>query len=61
MTSRQKEGWTYLPPLQVLDEVVREIEDIQFERRFPNRSEALREIIKQGIAAMKAQEKAPKP
>lgn len=42
----------------VVDEdSLKEIEDYRFEKRFPNRSKAINDLIKKGLEAVKQEEK----
>lgn len=59
MVTRQKPGWTQIPPFLVTNEMAKDIEDVHYEGRYPNRTEALRAIISAGVEALKAKEKTP--
>lgn len=59
MATRQKEGWTQLPPFLIPNDLLKRIEDIQFEQRFPNRTEALRAILEAGVVRLREGGKAP--
>ena len=41
-------------------ESLKEIEDYRFEKRFPNRSKAINDLIKKGLEAVKQEEKQEK-
>ena len=53
MATRQKDGWTQIPPFMVVDELAKAIEDVHFTLRFPNRTEALRAILEAGVKVLK--------
>ena len=38
------------------EEALKEIEDYRFEKRFPNRSKAINDLIKKGLEAVKQKE-----
>ena len=38
------------------EEALKEIEDYRFEKRFPNRSKAINDLIKKGLEAVKQEE-----
>ncbi len=45
----------------VVDEAsLKEIEDYRFEKRFPNRSKAINDLIKKGLEAVKQEEEQEK-
>lgn len=46
--------------VSVDDEMFQQIEDFRFERRFQTRSEATVELIRLGLAALEAEQKAQK-
>ena len=53
VATRQKDGWTQIPPFMVVDELAKAIEDVHFTLRFPNRTEALRAILEAGVKVLK--------
>jgi metal-responsive CopG/Arc/MetJ family transcriptional regulator len=42
------------------EEALKEIEDYRFEKRFPNRSKAINDLIKKGLEAVKQEEEQEK-
>lgn len=42
------------------EESLKEIEDYRFEKRFPNRSKAINDLIKKGLEAVKEEEEQEK-
>ena len=42
------------------EEALKEIEDYRFEKRFPNRSKAINDLIKKGLEAVKEEEEQEK-
>lgn len=60
MATRQKDGWVQIPPFMVTEEMAAQIENVRFEERYPNRTEALRAIIQAGIKTIREKRTAPK-
>lgn len=60
LATRQRDGWTQLPPFMVPDEMAKAVDDAWHDLRYPNRTEALRAIIEAGIPALRAQKEAEK-
>lgn len=59
VATQRKDGWVQLPPFLVSEEMAQTIEDVQFEKRYRNRAEALRAIISAGIKAIRQDPEVP--
>lgn len=59
LATRQKDGWVQIPPFMVTEEMAEQIENVRFEERYQNRTEALRAIIQAGIRSIQEKRTAP--